>query len=232
VLRTLIALPPAAALSFLCAVAGIGAGIVDRSGRWAHRIARLWGRGVLAMLGVRTSVSGLEHVPAGPAVYAANHSSMLDIPIAFAALPFDFRFVHKRSLHLLPFVGWYLFVAGHVAIDRARPFRAHKSLEAAVRRIRGGASLAVFPEGTRGQGRTLQRFKRGGVVLALGAGVPLVPVSLDGVRRVIPHGIFSLRSGQVRVQVHPAMSIQGRDSADAGDLAERLREIVAGGLRG
>lgn len=229
-LRTLIALPAAAALSLLCAVAGIGAGLLDRSGRWAHRIARLWGRGLLAILGVRTSVSGLEHIPEGPAVYAANHSSMLDIPIAFAALPLDFRFLHKRSLHLLPLVGWYLFLAGHVAIDRARPFRAHKSLEAAVQRIRGGTSLAVFPEGTRGQGQ-LRRFKRGSIVLALAAGVPLVPVSLAGVERVIPRGVLSLRPGQVRVRVHPAMAIQGSDAADAEGIAERLRAIVASGLQ-
>jgi 1-acyl-sn-glycerol-3-phosphate acyltransferase len=157
---------------------------------------------------------------------------MLDIPIAFAALPVDFRFIHKRSLYLLPLVGWYLFLAGHVAIDRARPFRAHKSLEAAARRIRGGTSVTVFPEGTRSRAQRVERFKRGTIVLALQAGVPLVPVSLDGVKRVIPHGILSLRTGEVRVRVHPAVATADGVVSEAERIAEQIRQIVASGVRG
>jgi 1-acyl-sn-glycerol-3-phosphate acyltransferase len=231
VLRTLVALPLAAVLSLLCAGAGIAAALLDRSGRLPHRIGRLWGRGLLAVLGVRTTVTGLEHLPAGPAVYAANHSSMLDIPIAFATLSADFRFIHKRSLHLLPLIGWYLLLAGHVAIDRANPFRAHKSLEAAARCLRGGTSVTVFPEGTRSRRQQVERFKRGTIVLALDAGVPLVPVSLDGVKRVIPRGILSLRAGEVRVRVHAPVATDTSVASEAEELAERIRQIVASGVR-
>jgi 1-acyl-sn-glycerol-3-phosphate acyltransferase len=232
VLRTLIALPLAAVLTLACGALGLGAGVWDRSGRLPHRVGRLWGSWLLALLGIRTSVAGLEHLPAGPAVYAANHASALDIPIAFGTLPVDFRFIHKRSLHLLPLIGWYLLVAGHVAIDRGKPFRAHKSLEVAARRIRGGTSVVVFPEGTRSRDERVRRFKRGSIVLALEAGVPLVPMSLDGVKRVIPRGILSLRPGEVRVRVHPHVATAGLASSDAGVVAEQVRRIVVSGLEG
>lgn len=229
-LRTLLALPLLAAVTLILGGAGLVAGVVDRSGWLAHRIARLWGRAALAIVGVHTLVSGLEHVPGGPAVYAANHASVLDIPLLFACLPVDFRLVHKSSLSLLPLIGWYLFLAGHVSIDRGNPFRARRSLASAVRRIRGGTSVAVFPEGTRSPDARVRLFKRGSFLLALEAGVPVVPVSLDGVKRVIPQGILTLRPGMVRVRVHPALSTARRAASEAGTLAAAARRAVSSGV--
>ena len=228
-LRILLVVPLIAADTLVCGLASLAAGLVDRSGRACRTIARGWGRVLLLGLGVRVHVEGSGNVPRGPAVYAANHGSAIDIPILFGYLPADFRFIHKRSLYLVPVLGWSLWVAGHVGIDRANPFRARKSLHAAAQRIQSGTSVAVFPEGTRSPDTEVRPFKRGSFVLALEAGVPVVPVSLQGVKRVAPRGLATLRPGTVRLLIHPPVPTAGRSLEAAESLAEEVRRVVAGG---
>jgi 1-acyl-sn-glycerol-3-phosphate acyltransferase len=229
VLRALLAVPVIAALTLVLAVPALILGLLDPTGRLPHRIARGWAFFVLKTLGVRVEVTGQENLPAGPAVYAANHGSALDIPILFGHLPVSFRIVHKKSLSLIPFLGWYLFLAGHVAIDRRNAFRAKRSLGAAAARVRGGTSIAVFPEGTRSPDAAVRLFKRGSFVLALEAGVPVVPVSLVGVKRVAPHGIRTLRQGTVALRIHPPVPTSAHPPDQADGLAEQVRRIVARG---
>lgn len=206
-------------------------GIFDRSGRLPHAVARGWAAIILVTLGVQVEVSGQENLPSGPAVYAANHGSALDIPILFGYLPVSFRIVHKKSLSIIPFLGWYLYLAGHIAIDRGNAFRAKRSLAAAAARVRGGTSVALFPEGTRSPDAEVQPFKRGSFVLAIGSGVPVVPVSLVGVKRVAPHGIRTLRPGMVRLRIHPPVATSGRVAEEAEALAGQIRDVVASGCR-
>jgi 1-acyl-sn-glycerol-3-phosphate acyltransferase len=201
-------------------------GLVDRSGRLPHAIVRLWGRLVLRALGIRVELEG-GPAPAGPAVYAANHGSAIDIPILFGYLPVEFRIIHKRSLYSIPVLGWFLYLGGHIGIDRGKAFRARRSLAAAARRIAAGMSVAVFPEGTRASDGKIRLFKRGSFLLAIQAAVPVVPVSLVGVKAVIPSGILTLRPGRVVMRLHPPVSTAG--PADAESLAEDVRRIVARG---
>jgi 1-acyl-sn-glycerol-3-phosphate acyltransferase len=214
--------------AFYSALACVAA-LLDRSGRATREVGGAWSRVLLRLLGVEVSVRGLENVPAGPAVYAANHASALDILIVFGHLPVDFRIVYKRSLSLVPLLGWSIRLGGHVPIDRSHPFRAKRSLEAAALRIRAGTSVVVFPEGTRSPDGSVHRFKRGSFSLALAAGVPIVPVSLAGVKRVVPHGIASLRPGVIRIALAPAVPVAGRPPAEAEALAEEIRRVVASG---
>ncbi len=178
---------------------------------------------------MKVRVAGLEHAPSGPAVYAANHASALDILVVFGHLPMDFRIVYKKSLSLVPLVGWAIQLGGHVPIDRSHPFRARRSLDAAARRIRAGTSVVVFPEGKRSPDETVRRFKRGSFGLAIEAGVPVVPVSLAGVKAVVPRGLSSVRPGTVHVRLHPPVSVAGRSAEEAEALAEDVRKIVAAG---
>lgn len=207
-------------LAMLCGLAGQGA--------LARRVAGFWGRTLLWVWGVEVKVSG--QAPAGPAVYAANHASALDIPLVFAHLPVDFRVVHKRSLYLLPIFGQYLYLGGHIAIDRANPFRARRSLSLAAARIRNGTSVLVFPEGTRNRDAAgVQPFKRGSFVLALEAGVPVVPVSLAGVRQIVPRGLLHIRPGLVLLTLHEPVVTAGLTVDEAAALAERVRAVVVAG---
>jgi 1-acyl-sn-glycerol-3-phosphate acyltransferase len=228
-LRFLLTAPLVAVLTLAYGIAAPLAGLLGRSGTFARALVGSWSRSVLHLWGVRVRVEGAGFVPAGAAVYAANHQSALDIPILFGHLPVDFRIMHKRSLYLIPLVGWYLWSGGHIGIDRGRAFRAKRSLARAAERIRAGTSLVVFPEGTRSPDATVRAFKRGSFVLALQAGVPVVPVSLAGVRSVVPHGLMSVRPGTVTVLIHPAVATGDRPVDEAAVLADEVRQAVVRG---
>jgi 1-acyl-sn-glycerol-3-phosphate acyltransferase len=229
VLRRLLAVPIIAIGTLLLGGPSILCGLVDRSGRSAQAVARAWSRVILIACGIRVVVEGVANLAAGPALYAANHGSALDIPILFGYLPVDFRIVHKRSLSLVPVVGWHLFLGGHIAIERGNPFRARRSLELAARRIQGGTCVAVFPEGTRSATAEVGHFKRGSLLLAINAGVPVVPVSLIGVKRVVPRGLLTLVPGSVRIRIHAPIPTAGRAVEQAAAFAEEVRQVVVRG---
>lgn len=210
-------------------VATILVGPFNTSGRFGRWIAEVWSRGLLLIGRVGVQVQGLENIPQGPAVYASNHGSALDIPIVFAHVPVDFRIIHKRSLRWLPLLGQAMWAAGHIAIDRSHPFRARRSLDAAANRIRQGTSVIVFPEGTRSRDASVGRFKRGSFALALDAGVPVVPFSIVGVKDVVPEGLTTLQPGTVQVFIHPPVPTDGRRHEEAEALAREVRETVVAG---
>lgn len=217
------------------AVFGIPAvlsGLLDRTGQWPRRIAGAWGRALLRLLGVRVVVRGVENLPPGPALYAANHGSALDIPIVFGHLPVDFRIIHKRSLYLWPILGQFLYLGGHIGVDRSNPFKAKRSLQQVADRILGGTSVTVFPEGTRSRAENLKPFKRGSFLLAIQAGVPVVPVSLGGVKPLVPQGILSVLPGTVTLTIHPPVPTAGRSAEEATLLADEIRATVAAACGG
>jgi 1-acyl-sn-glycerol-3-phosphate acyltransferase len=229
VVRLLVQAPLAAAVTVVLSSAAIVVGIFDRSGRGCRALAGTWSRALLGIGRVAVRVEGLEHLPSGPAVYAANHGSALDIPIVLGHLPVDFRIIHKLSIYLIPFLGQAVWASRHIGIDRRNAFRARRSLVDAARRIRDGTSVVVFPEGTRSPDGTVRLFKRGSFGLALQAGVPIVPVSLVGVKDVVPRGLLSLVPGTVGVRVHAPVPVADRGPAEAEALAEEVRQIVAAG---
>jgi 1-acyl-sn-glycerol-3-phosphate acyltransferase len=227
-LRAVLALPLIAAVTVVLGLPAIVFGIFRRFDL-VRSVTVVWGRAVLWTLGIEVTVAGGQHCPAGPAVYAANHASVLDIPILYAHLPVDFRIIHKRSLYLIPVMGLYLYATGHIGIDRGNAFRAHRGLQRAAARVRdGGSNLVVFPEGTRSRCGEVGPFKRGLFALALEAEVPVVPLSLIGVKQVARGGL-DVHAGTVRLVVHPPIPTAGRGQAQAGVLAEEVRGIVSSG---
>src|SRR5271157_999077 len=132
----------------VCGTVSLLGSLFDSQGRWQHACARTWSWLILKTSGIRVRVEGLEHVnPGQTTIYCVNHQSAMDIPVLFASLPVQFRFVAKRSLFHLPFMGWHLTRSGHIPVDRGRPREARKSLDRAVERIRAGSSVVLFPEG-------------------------------------------------------------------------------------
>jgi 1-acyl-sn-glycerol-3-phosphate acyltransferase len=227
-LRAVLALPLIAVYTVWLGLPAIVFGLL-RQFDIVRGLTVIWGRAVLWTLGIEVTLSGADLCPAAPAVYAANHASVLDIPILYAHLPVDFRIVHKRSLYLVPVMGLYLYAAGHIGIHRASGFRAQKALERAAARVReGGHNLVVFPEGTRSRSAAVGPFKRGLFAIALEAGVPVVPLSLIGVK-VVARGGLDVHAGHVRLLVHPPIATAGREADQAGALADEVRAVVAGG---
>jgi 1-acyl-sn-glycerol-3-phosphate acyltransferase len=202
--------------------------VFDAGGRWQHVCARLWSRLVLKISGIRVRVEGSEYINRhAPAIYCVNHQSAMDIPILFANLPVQFRFVAKRSLFNIPFMGWHMRRSGHIPVDRAHPHEAMKSMKMVAQEIRDGKSVLLFPEGHRSRNGQLQPFKAGSFYIAILSGVPIVPITINGTPRVLKPDTYHVRAGQTEMIVHPAVETQGLTIKDVDKLSNQVRGIIA-----
>lgn len=199
--------------------------VVDRRGYFAHGCARLWSWLILSTTGVRVRVAGQAHLePGATYVFVANHQSIFDIPIVFVSLPCQLRIVAKASLGAFPFVGWHLRRTGHLLVDRRSPGTTLFGRAAAL--VGDGLSMIVFPEGTRSVDGTVARFKGGIFLVAIQAGLPVVPLSVSGSRHVMPKGRLTVQPGRVALVIHPPIETKGMRPDDAKALAERVRAVV------
>ncbi|HTA45632.1 MAG TPA: lysophospholipid acyltransferase family protein [Bryobacteraceae bacterium] len=199
----------------------------DRNGRMQHRMARIWGRILLAVSFVRLEVEGADKVdPETTYVVVANHSSYMDIPVLLTALNLQIRFFAKKGLFTIPLMGWHLSRAGHLPVVRGDARASLKSLSEGAKLIRERAiSPLLFPEG----GRTpsgIRPFKEGAAYLAIKAGVPVVPVGLTNVRNVLPMHSMVLRPATVQVHVGDPIDTSKMTPHDRARLNELLHERV------
>ena len=202
--------------------------VFDSTGRIQHLCARGWARTLLLLAGARVTVRGTEHLQPGCTyIFAANHQSYFDIPVAFAYLPANFRIMAKATLFHIPFLGWHLRRSGHMPIARDNPRRAARSLLEAATHVREGTSVFVFPEGGRSPDGHFKEFKAGTFLLAIKAGVPVIPVTLNGTRAVLKMNSFHVHHGRVEMVLHPPISTDGMHSHSADALCEQVRAIIA-----
>jgi 1-acyl-sn-glycerol-3-phosphate acyltransferase len=200
--------------------------VVDPSGDFGHRCARAWAWLILKTTGVRVTVIGGDRLdPQASYVFASNHQSIYDIPIAFAALPQQLRIVAKASLGTFPFLGWHLQRTGHLLVDRSKPGAG--IVKKMARLIQGSRSLIVFPEGTRSRTGALGRFRGGSFVVAIDAGLPIVPVSISGSRHVMLKGRLMTCPGDVTMTIHDPIPTKGIGRAGVRETADRVRAIIA-----
>lgn len=177
--------------------------------------------------GARLRVEGGERVDwSRPQVLVANHASMIDIPALFRAVPVPLRFVLKREIARVPFVGWYARLMGMAFIDRGNARDAKRRLGDAAEQLRDAATFAAFPEGTRSKDGTIGAFKGGALQLALEAGVPVLPVAIEGAGWVLPPSGFSVRPGTIVVRFGEPIETTGLTPQDRNLLVQRAREAV------
>jgi 1-acyl-sn-glycerol-3-phosphate acyltransferase len=203
----------------------------DRTGELQHWCARWWCRLVAWTIFARIHVHGVEHVrPGRPYVYMANHASLIDTPALFAYLPYQFRIMAKKSLFNVPFMGWHLRTAGHFPIDHGNPRKTAVSLRQVVEGVKGGRSLAVFPEGRRTDDGQLQAFQAGAFKIALRAGVPIVPVTIRGTFAMLPRTSLAPRPGRVDVLISEPIETTDYSEKTLPALIERTRAAIAANL--
>ncbi|MGH9410012.1 MAG: lysophospholipid acyltransferase family protein [Vicinamibacterales bacterium] len=226
-LWTIVVLIPAISLyTIVLGTISLASTLLDPSGRFAHRCARAWSWLILKTSGVKVRVTGLEHLDRSRSyVFAANHQSIYDIPVVFASLPFQLRIIAKASLGRIPFLGWHLHRAGHLLIDRSNPGAG--VVKRMGRLVGAKQSLVVFPEGTRSVDGAVGRFKGGSFVIALDAGVPVVPISICGSRHVMTKGRLTVYPGEVSVTVHPAIETSSIPRDEVRAFADRVRSAIA-----
>ncbi len=215
----------AASLAFASAELVIIA--LRRGDRTFHALARGWAHTILWISGVRVSVHGLDRIPGGRNyVYVSNHASMFDIPVILASIPDQIRIIYKRELHWIPIFGWGLKLGSYIAVDRSSSAEAMRSLEEAARKIAHGASVLLYAEGTRTRDGRLQPFKRGAFNLAVRAGVPVVPLTINGSYAILPKSSLAIRPGKVELIIEPPIPIAGPGKEEEKRLMECVREVM------
>ncbi|MCS6915389.1 MAG: lysophospholipid acyltransferase family protein [Myxococcales bacterium] len=192
---------------------------------WARRF---WAPGVIRCTGCDLRIEpGFVPQPGTPYVFVMNHQSMFDIPAAFVAIPVNIRFVAKKVLRAVPFLGWYMMSTGMIFVDRRNREQAVRSLEQACAKIRSGISILAYPEGTRApQDGPILPFKKGPFVMAIQAGVPIVPVAIHGSSRLLPRDSLRVTPGPVRIILGDPIPTAGLTQDDREDLIKRVRDTI------
>lgn len=202
--------------------------LFDTNGRKQIEVARRWARSLLIAGGVKVTIEGLDRIePGGSYVFASNHLSYMDTPVVLGNIPVQFRFLAKKGLFQIPFLGNHLARAGHIPVPREDPRAAVKTLALAAETIRTrGISVLIFPEGGRAPDGALQPFKEGCAYIAIKAGVPVVPIVLRGTRAVLPYGSIIVRRGRVRLRIGEPIPTKDLKLAQRGALTGQIRECI------
>ena len=219
----------AVVLSMFFAVLTIVTLPINRRGVVFHAVARTWARVILFICHVKVRVNGLEKIdPSRNYVYVSNHASMFDIPAILAGIPDQIRIVYKRELEKIPFFGWGLKWGSYIGIDRRSRANAMKSLKQATEKIRRGASVLLYAEGTRTLDGKLQPFKRGAFNLAVRAGVPVVPLTVNGSYHILPKRSISIDPGTIDIVLDTPIAIGAETGKDAEmNLMEQVHTAIA-----
>ena len=204
-------------------------GLFDKRGGIVWPLIRLWGFVVRKGGGIgHLEIIGRDLIPSDTGViFMPNHESHFDPPIMMNVSPYPIRFIAKASLFRIPFLGWAMWSAGMVPIDRSNREKAFASIARATEMIKSGKNVLVFPEGTRTPDGELGAFKKGGFVMAVRGGVPIVPVGIAGTRYIMPPGIMIQNSGPAVVVVGEPISTMGYDEQSKGELMKIVETRIA-----
>jgi 1-acyl-sn-glycerol-3-phosphate acyltransferase len=196
------------------------------SGVW---LARTWWSPFLVRVvaGARLTVIGAENIDRNrPTVYVSNHQSTLDIPVLFIAIPINFRFVAKSQLRWVPVLGWFLWIGGHIFVNRSNHRSAVRSLKAAGEKIRKGCSILMYPEGTRSPDGRILPFKKGPFSLAVEAGVSVCPVTIEGTASIMPKNRWAITPGEVKVKIGRPIDATAYIERGRDALMRDVRDVV------
>ncbi|TAK09838.1 1-acyl-sn-glycerol-3-phosphate acyltransferase [bacterium] len=203
-------------------------GLLDRHGKIAYKISRLWTWAVLKIGGIRLKVKGLEHLDSSRQyIFMANHQSNIDIPVLVQSLTeFQLRWVAKKELLFIPLFGWAMWASRHIVVDRSNRSKAMASLRKARERIEGGICVVLFPEGTRSSDGQFLPFKRGGFVLAVKTQTPIVPITINGSGAILPRGDWRINGGEIEVIVSEPVPLDQYQPGNIRSLLSHVRAVM------
>jgi 1-acyl-sn-glycerol-3-phosphate acyltransferase len=204
----------------------LAASLFDWRGELQHRIARFWARFCLRVSGARLTVLNGERLTRQTAVYACNHLSYMDTPVIFRSLPFQFRIVARHDLWTMPFIGWYLNRSGQVPVQVGNGRASVASLLGAVRTLRSGMPLFIFPEGGRTEDGHVAKFLHGPAFLAIRAQLPIVPMALAGTWELLPIHSSSFHPVPVTLAVGVPLETRGMTMKQVDELTALLHERI------
>jgi 1-acyl-sn-glycerol-3-phosphate acyltransferase len=200
----------------------------DRKGRTGHYIAGLWGKVALLANRVKVEIEGIDHLDGkGPYIFMSNHQGYYDVFALLGYLPYQFKWLAKKELFSIPFLGWTMAAAGYISIDRGGTRDTVEAMNEAAQKIHDGMSVVIFPEGSRSPDGSIQSFKKGGFTLAIKSKVPIVPISISGTRDIMPKDRLTATAGEIRMFVDHPIEIQHLSLKDRESLMKKVRETIS-----
>jgi 1-acyl-sn-glycerol-3-phosphate acyltransferase len=202
-------------------------GLFDRTGRRLHWFSYAWSWLILKTIFSPVKVTGLDQIDTSqPHVYAANHASALDIPVLYVNLPFQFRIAFKKELLSYPVVGWQLKRSGQVCIDQQNPSHSVSSIRAALKGLKAGLPLVIFPEGGRTPDGEIKPFLQGAFFLAIKAQADIVPVALVGTFELLPMNTYHIKCRPLEMRVGKPISTAGLTMRDLETVSNRVKAAL------
>ncbi len=214
-------------LSLVLGTLAVLARLFDSSNNLSHRISSLWGRLLCTLNGIQVDIEGLEHLRQDQAqVFVANHQGYFDIFALSGFLPVQIRWVAKSSLFNIPFVGWAITASGYIPVVRGNRKKSYQAFVATIEKLKAGNSIVIFPEGTRSVDGTIGPFKKGGLLLSVRSGAPLVPITLLGTGNIIRKGSGIIRPGRIQIIISPPIPSQTVADDKEENVLRTLRDII------
>jgi len=203
----------------------------QRKEKIAWGFAHWWGRVVLWATGSKVKVSGIANIPPGPVVVMGNHQSYFDIMLMLGYVEKPLSFIAKKELIKVPLISPWMTHLGCLFLDRRDVRQASQIFQLAVKKVQGGWSMVIFPEGTRSRSNELGEFKKGSMKLPIRANVPIVPVSIDGTFKIFEGNGNRIGPAKVVLNIFPPIMPQQYPDLDSGQVAEIVRDRVVHGLK-
>jgi 1-acyl-sn-glycerol-3-phosphate acyltransferase len=202
-------------------------GMLDRDGRRLHWFSRAWSWLIMKTILSPVRVTGLDKIDTTKAnVYAVNHASALDIPVLYVYLPFQFRIAFKKELLVYPVVGWQLKRSGQICIDQQNPARSVGAIRSALKGLKAGMPLVIFPEGGRTDDGNIQPFLPGAFFLAIKAQVEIVPVALVGTYELLPKDTYHIKCRPLEMRVGEPIPTAGLTMRDLEPVSAKVCDAL------
>jgi 1-acyl-sn-glycerol-3-phosphate acyltransferase len=226
-----VVLPVLGVSTFICGMSVVALVWFVRPKTLARIFARSWARINSWATPMLVSVRGRHHIdPAQSYVVVCNHQSQYDIFMLYGWLDIDFKWVMKQELRNIPVIGIACDKLGHIYVDRSNREAALASIEAAKTRVVDGTSVLFFPEGTRSRDGRLKPFKKGAFHFALDLQLPLLPITINGTRQILPSDTLDLFPGRATMTIHAPVGIEGYRRDNINELAAAVRDRIVSGL--
>jgi 1-acyl-sn-glycerol-3-phosphate acyltransferase len=203
------------------------AGLLGRTGNLAFSISKLWAYIMLAASFVRTEIKNKNKIIKGTSyIIISNHQSHYDIITLVTTLGIQYRWIIKKELLKLPIFGYALYASRNIFIDRSNTTSAIESINKGFDRLPKGVSVMVFAEGTRSPDGQIHEFKKGGFVTAVGRKIPILPVTINGSRRVMRKGSFTLKPGKIQIVIGDPIDTSSYTTDTVQDLINKTRQTI------
>lgn len=221
--QCIIAVPILAVATLLTALLTIIACALGLSKSLGYYIPHLWAKLWCMLMFVKIEVTGRENIDKRTSyVFIANHQGAYDIFLIFGYLNHNFKWMMKKSLEKIPFVGYACKVSKHIMVDRSSATAIQQTMQNAMKILQGGMSLVVFPEGSRTPDGKIKPFKRGAFMLATEFGLPIVPLTIDGSFNVMKKSSFAINPGKIKLTIHKP--IQQPQNGKTKEAMEKIME--------